>query len=61
MFPYDLVGFFACRPLFWPLKLYPEQPFSLQHSQMKASPFFLHIDGVVARGDLHLSGMHCTL
>lgn len=52
---------FVRLPLFWPLKLDPEQPFSLQDSHMKASPFFLHIDGMVARRDLHLTSMHCTL
>ena len=44
-----------------PLKLYSEELFSIQAGRVQASPFLLHVDGVVTRGHLHLAGTHRAL
>ena len=43
-----------------PLKLDPEQALSLQDGYVQTAPFLLHVDGVVAWGDLHLATVHGT-
>lgn len=44
-----------------PLKLYPEESFSLKNGHVESTPLLLHINGMVAWRDFDLTSMHCTL
>lgn len=44
-----------------PLKLDPEESFSLKNGHVESTPLLLHINGMVAWRDFDLTSMHCTL